>query len=655
MRIDENSIDFLMKILSDLYSDPQLAVIREYSVNARDSHVEAGVTRPIEITTPTRLSPHFKVQDFGLGLSIDDIRTIYSAYGASTKRNSNTQAGMLGLGSKSGLTISDQFMVTAIKDGIKAYVSVTRTETGGATMEIIDTVATTESNGVLISIPLGHNLYGFEDKVNNFFKYWPEGSVLINGKAPEQVKSDFLAPGIRIVDNKVKNTSYYGTATYEDLPDIIVMGGIAYPIESEYTPGFRTQFHLIFDVPIGSVNFTPSREQLHYTKQTKATIEDCYARYDAEMANKVSNDLLAANTIKEALEAASKWATRLGHSDIPANWQYKGNSLPTKIGPYEYVNSSEYDFEFKPRTMNIYDWYNLKPPGSNNYYGSPAEYVIVTDFTMKEVTSYARSRINAYKAKKGSYRFIITVDNKVAEDPWLADIKSMTWKDILAATREPKAAAPAFKTDKEFHVLRATTYTYANGTTADSIGFEIKEVPAGKQVYYFEPRDYPKLNEHALFRLVEQIDAVAVKVYARRKEDFDKSHPTAKHIRDIVPVLQAKYDSEVSDVDKYHTAAYQAGISIDWLPKDKIDDPELKKIIELSLEPKDSKRKFNQTIRDLNELELSSIKESRGVFNLDCLKKYRLFTSLDEWRAKNNKEYMEDVVFYLNEIYKKRK
>ena len=73
----------------DLYSDPELAVIREYSTNAFDAHIEAGVTRPIEITTPTHLCPFFKVRDYGFGLDVEDIREIYSQYGASTKRESD--------------------------------------------------------------------------------------------------------------------------------------------------------------------------------------------------------------------------------------------------------------------------------------------------------------------------------------------------------------------------------------------------------------------------------------------------------------------------------------------------------------------------------------------------------------------------------------
>ena len=42
MTFDENAIAHLMSVLTDLYSDPTLAVVREYSTNARDAQIAAG-------------------------------------------------------------------------------------------------------------------------------------------------------------------------------------------------------------------------------------------------------------------------------------------------------------------------------------------------------------------------------------------------------------------------------------------------------------------------------------------------------------------------------------------------------------------------------------------------------------------------------------
>ena len=65
--IKKEGISHIFNVLrNQLYSDKILAVIREYSCNAVDAHVEVGKNEePIEITLPTQLSLEFKVRDLG--------------------------------------------------------------------------------------------------------------------------------------------------------------------------------------------------------------------------------------------------------------------------------------------------------------------------------------------------------------------------------------------------------------------------------------------------------------------------------------------------------------------------------------------------------------------------------------------------------------
>ena len=82
---------------NQLYSDKILAVLREYSCNAVDAHVEAGCPdKPIKVTLPNRMNLNLQIRDYGLGLSEQDIQDIYAYYGESTKRNSNSLIGQLG-------------------------------------------------------------------------------------------------------------------------------------------------------------------------------------------------------------------------------------------------------------------------------------------------------------------------------------------------------------------------------------------------------------------------------------------------------------------------------------------------------------------------------------------------------------------------------
>ena len=99
MSLDLDSAQILMQMLSkNLYSDSIGSTIRECASNALDSHRRAGVDKPIVVGFKKNKEDNyeFTVEDFGIGLDADDVRNIISKYGKSTKRNSNTELGMMG-------------------------------------------------------------------------------------------------------------------------------------------------------------------------------------------------------------------------------------------------------------------------------------------------------------------------------------------------------------------------------------------------------------------------------------------------------------------------------------------------------------------------------------------------------------------------------
>lgn len=297
MEFDKGSISHLMSILIDLYSDPELAVIREYSTNGWDAMIEAGTDdRPLEITLPSELMQEFRVKDYGTGMSVDTVIDVYSKYGASTKRNTNSQAGMLGLGSKSGLTYTTQFTVIAVREGIKAIVLVTRNPDGSGAIQIIDTAATDEPNGVEIRVPVA-DVQSFRRTAEHFYSFWDPGTVLVDGVAPtcvwENTSNIQLDPDVVVM---VGNTSY------------LVMGQVPYPVERD-----KLEFDnvagscLVLRMPIGSIDFTPNREALNYSKRTIEAVEAVDEFVQDRLYNHVIGKIDEAKTFREAWSRSVQW------------------------------------------------------------------------------------------------------------------------------------------------------------------------------------------------------------------------------------------------------------------------------------------------------------------------------------------------------------
>ena len=77
--IKESGLSHIFNVLrNQLYSDKVLAVIREYSTNAVDAHIEVGkADTPIKVTLPTQMTPEF--------MSRNMLREAPTLRGAATK------------------------------------------------------------------------------------------------------------------------------------------------------------------------------------------------------------------------------------------------------------------------------------------------------------------------------------------------------------------------------------------------------------------------------------------------------------------------------------------------------------------------------------------------------------------------------------------
>lgn len=348
----------LMRLLSDLYSDSAAAVLREYSVNALDSHIAAGNTGPVEVTLPSDLNPVLVVADHGTGLSRDDMIRVYSRYGASTKRDSNNQTGAFGLGSKSAFTLGQQFTVTAVKDGERTAAAFGIGPDGAGTVTILDHRECGERNGVTVTIAV-NDAAALRRAAGPVFAGWQPGTVLVDGQQPESVLDDpvNLGEGLFLADCPEGADAAWGGAGL-----IVIMGGVCYPVTRglrdalsrrlpSQTPhsllhgSFRRRVFAV--IPIGDADIAPSREELRDTPRTLGRLERAVAAYMDGIETVARREIDAAPTMTAAVVHAHLRVRRDHHlGDARAagdDWAWRGKRPTGKVDvPYamsEYASS----------------------------------------------------------------------------------------------------------------------------------------------------------------------------------------------------------------------------------------------------------------------------------------------------------------------------
>lgn len=305
---------------SGLYANKIRAIIREYSCNAVDSHIEAGKTDiPFEVHLPSTLEPWFSVRDFGVGLDQDQVRNIFTTYFESTKSGTDDFIGGLGLGSKSAFSYVDNFMITAIKNGKKTIYTAFINNEGVPSIAEMLTEETDEDNGVEIRLAVEkssdfHFFYREAQHVYTHFKLRPS---IIN-----YPKFEFIDPKYTQKD-VVPGVHIYGTSSYRS-ESYAVMGGVAYPIETtHFTPDEAKFLHsgLIIEFGIGELDIQASREGLSYIPMTVQAIKDKLSLLEKALSDLVTSQLAQTQGYWEKFAYLSKkyaentiWHSPIAHA-----------------------------------------------------------------------------------------------------------------------------------------------------------------------------------------------------------------------------------------------------------------------------------------------------------------------------------------------------
>lgn len=260
---------------SNLYSDKIFAIIRELSCNAWDSHIAAGKTDvPFVVHLPNALEPWFSVKDFGVGLSFQEIHTIYTTYYDSTKTTSNNYTGALGLGSKSPFSYVKSFTITAIQNGVKRTYAAFINARGVPSIADMGISKTDEENGVEVKFAVDNSgdFGAFCSRAQQVYAFFPippiiEGRTGITPIYPTYAEKDII-PGVHL---------YKKSQVLNDARSYAIMGCVAYPIAlplSADITGLASilQCPLEMHFGIGELDIQASREGLSYDLATVATI-----------------------------------------------------------------------------------------------------------------------------------------------------------------------------------------------------------------------------------------------------------------------------------------------------------------------------------------------------------------------------------------------
>jgi hypothetical protein len=302
--IKSTGLHHILGILrNQLYSDKVLAVIREYTCNAVDAHTEALCgERPIEVTFPTRMNPNFSVRDFGHALSDDEIQNVYAFYGESTKRNSNDQIGMLGIGSKSAFAYGDNFVINSFIDGKKNTYNAFIDPSQVGQISKLSVEDTDEENGIEIVVPIkDDDAEEFRKKGEALFK-WYKVRPIVKGVAQFVYDDDevlFSGDGW-----EWRNTS---NDRYNRGEAMAVMGNIGYPIDDYalnlgYDDDYKNLLtdSLVLKIDIGDLEISASREKLQYTDYSKKNLKKMLMRVQKEIADQIGKQFGECKTLFDA-------------------------------------------------------------------------------------------------------------------------------------------------------------------------------------------------------------------------------------------------------------------------------------------------------------------------------------------------------------------
>ncbi len=326
----------MMSLLTkNIYTDTIAAVIREWSTNAVDACLAANMPVKFKVSLPTLLNPLFSVRDYGTGLANEDILGLFSALGASTKRESNLYNGAFGIGRMAGLAYTDSFTINSYYNGVE-YAYLLAKQKGIPTMVSLGEKPTEEANGLKLTITIKdknfNNFLTAATNIYEFFDHKPITNIPLNYRD----KTHCLESN----DWIWYNLENYNVQKYNSKLKFI-MGNVVYmvePYQIDLTYSNRSYLQNVdnfyFKVPLGSLSITPGRESLNLDDKTKTFIKKIISKIEKSFSEVLNNELNVTTTDWELVIKRNYYKTFLPtkflntfNPKIPSNFSSNGKLL----------------------------------------------------------------------------------------------------------------------------------------------------------------------------------------------------------------------------------------------------------------------------------------------------------------------------------------
>lgn len=263
-------------LTSRLYSAPISSIVRELASNALD----ACTHTPMRINIPSLLEPSFRIRDYGPGLSATQMAEVFTRFGESTKRDTNSQIGGFGLGAKSPFAIVNSYNIISFNGGNKTTYIASLTDNGMPSLHVVSSQPTTET-GLEIVVPAKPSS-AWAEALQQIQFFQPRPTILGH---------DFTYP-----TPIHKDSSYF---VILDASPSILVGPVAYPLDLTKLSRFgNLPYTLKF--AIGEIEVTASREEIVYSPATIALLRKRLASAEAHYQTIIHSLIAKCSTAPEA-------------------------------------------------------------------------------------------------------------------------------------------------------------------------------------------------------------------------------------------------------------------------------------------------------------------------------------------------------------------